>query len=114
MEPLEALNLLVARAVERTGARSEPAMFRSIRLPENYLYAWRSMLGAGGGAGPVFKTLLPLLEAAGVFATGTDAADDLRRQANAAREETDRLEAQARDLEAPQKQQRQDREEAEG
>ena len=108
MEPIEALNYFVTQAVKRTGAQSEPALFRELRLSENYLYKWRQML-RDGNDGPTFRTILPLLEAAGVFSSGELGAEDLRRQAETARQEADRLEAQARELEGQQKPRRQRR-----
>ena len=98
VEPLEALNALVARALDRTGARSEPALFRGLMLSEGYLYKWREMMREGRD-GPTLRTLLPLLEAAGVFSSGLD-------EVAALEAEIGRLEALTRELAAQKKPQR--------
>jgi len=102
MEPPDALNILVDRAVERTGAKSKPALFRDLRMSSDYLYKWREMLRQGRD-GPSFRNILPLLEAAGVFASGSSAAADLA-------DEIDRLKALTGALEAQQTPQQQRRE----
>ncbi len=100
MEPLDALNELVALALRKTGAKSEPALFRSLMISENYLYAWRKML-AKGDQGPAFSNIVPLLEAAGVFARPTP--EDLSRQAAELEAEAERLRSQAAALTRQQK-----------
>jgi hypothetical protein len=75
--PQEAFEVLLVRAHERTGIKADSRLSRHLGLAQdNYIATWRLMLRDPKNQGPSFVTLLPLLEAAGVFSDEQDAARD--------------------------------------
>ncbi len=76
MESAEAFEKLVERARERTGITADGKLSRYLNYPsDNYISGWRGAI-RGGGQGPAFVNIVPLLEAAGVFSGEQDAARD--------------------------------------
>ena len=107
MDPLEAFEWLVTRAHERTSVGADSRLSRHLGLAQdNYIATWRLSLKDPRNQGPSFVTILPLLEAAGVFANELGEVEDLLG-------EVDRLKAVIAALAEQQRRQRPGREEAE-
>jgi phage repressor protein C with HTH and peptisase S24 domain len=109
MELMQALDQLVSRARERLGVESDSILARRLGYPQdNYVASWRGQIRRGG-QGPSFINLVPLLEAAGVFATRPAEAEELQNRREAVEAEIARLTAEDRELAEQQKRQRPDR-----
>jgi hypothetical protein len=100
VEPTKAFELLVARAHKRTGITADSRLSRHLGLAQdNYIATWRLSLRDSRNQGPSFVTLLPLLEAAGVFSEQ----DAAREEATMVRERAAASEAEAKTTERDQR-----------
>jgi hypothetical protein len=70
MELLTAFNELVARASERTGCKTAADLSDKMGMRSHQVTTWRSAIKHGKS--PLLGHVLPLLEAAGVFANDSE------------------------------------------